>query len=134
MFDSMFKEYLNSILNVIIASVWFINGLIFKILDVIPRHEQIVGEVFSKNASSVLTFIIGLGEVALAFWVLSKYRSKLCTIFQIIIIAAMNIIEFIVVLDLLLWGKLNIVFAFAFMGLIYFNEYKLNKNFNYEVS
>jgi hypothetical protein len=125
---------LHHILNVIIASVWLINGLIFKIFNVIPRHEQIVGEILSTKASSFLTFLIGLGEVALAFWILSKYKSKLCTIFQITIIGAMNIIEFIVVPELLLWGKLNIVFAFAFMGLIYFNEYILKNKFNYGVS
>ena len=35
----------------------------------------------------------------------------------------MNIWEFIIAPDLLLWGKLNSVFALLFIALIYFNEF-----------
>lgn len=39
----------------------------------------------------------------------------------------MNITEFILVPNLLLWGKMNIIFSLLFIGLVYFNEYVLRK-------
>lgn len=39
----------------------------------------------------------------------------------------MNFIEFLYAPDLLLWGKLNSVFAFLFLLVVYFNEFYLNK-------
>lgn len=51
-----------------------------------------------------------------------------------IIVAAMNIIEFILVPDLLLWGKLNIIFAFLFIGLVYYNGFILNKKPNQQIT
>jgi len=37
----------------------------------------------------------------------------------------MNCIEFALAPDLLLWGRLNAIFAFMFIIFIYYNEYKL---------
>lgn len=51
-----------------------------------------------------------------------------------IVVATMNIIEFIAVPDLLLWGRLNIFFAFLFIGLVYYNEFVLNKKSNSTIS
>lgn len=48
------------------------------------------------------------------------------------VVATMNIIEFIVVPDLLLWGRLNVVFACMFIGLVYYNEFVLNKKLQTE--
>lgn len=62
----------------------------------------------------------------MAIWVFTKIKSRLNAIFQMTIIATMNILEFILIPDLLLWGRLNIVFAFMFIGLIYYNEFILN--------
>ncbi len=44
-----------------------------------------------------------------------------------LVIGAMNILEFQLVPHLLFWGKMNIVFALVFIALIYFNEFKLKK-------
>jgi hypothetical protein len=44
---------------------------------------------------------------------------------QVIIIAAMNLMEFFLVPDLLLWGRFNLLFAFLFILLIGYNEYYL---------
>ena len=63
----------------------------------------------------------------MAIWILSKIKPKLNAITQIIIIATMNILEFILVPGLLLWGKFNIVFAFIFILIIYSNTFYLNK-------
>lgn len=63
----------------------------------------------------------------MAIWILSRYKSKLNAISQIVIIAIMNTLEFILVPDLLLWGKFNSLFALLLIGVIYFNEFYLNK-------
>jgi hypothetical protein len=43
------------------------------------------------------------------------------------IVATMNIIEFILAPDLLLFGRMNIVFASIFIALIYVNEFVFRK-------
>ena len=39
----------------------------------------------------------------------------------------MNTLEFFLAPDLLLWGKLNSLFAFIFIIAIYYSEFYLNK-------
>ncbi len=124
----MTKKHLNIYLNILIASVWLVNGLICKILNVVPRHEMIVGEILGNEHSRILTILIGISELIMVGWILSRYRSTLNAISQIIVIITMNIIEFIRVPELLLWGQWNIIFALIFSGLIYYNEFVLNKS------
>ena len=111
----------------IIAFVWITNGLFCKILNLVPRHEQIVARILGANFSRALTILIGISEVAMAFWFLSKYKSRLNTYAQISIVATMNILEFILVPDLLLWGRLNALFASLFILLVFYNHFYLNK-------
>lgn len=120
----------HKILTYFIAIVWLTNGLFFKVLNLIPRHEQIVAGILGNDYSRPLTLLIGLAEIVMAIWVLTKFKSKLNAIVQIAIVATMNIIEFIIVPELLLWGRLNIVFAFLFVGLVYYNEFVLNQKLN----
>lgn len=117
----------------IIAAVWLVNGLFCKVLNFVPRHEQIVARILGNDHSRLLTLLIGLSEIVMTIWVLTKFKSKLNAIAQMTIVATMNIIEFIVVPDLLLWGRLNIIFAFMFIAFIYYNEYVLNKNMQTKV-
>ena len=63
----------------------------------------------------------------MAVWILSGIKSRFCAITQIVIVAVMNILEFILVPDILLWGKFNAVFALIFMLTVYYNEFILNK-------
>lgn len=63
----------------------------------------------------------------MAIWILSKYNSSLNTFFQIIIVGTMNIIEFVLAPELLLFGKINSLIAICFMLLLYYNEFVLNK-------
>jgi len=100
------------------------------VLNLAPRHEQIVAKILSNEYSKQLTVLIGFSEIIMAIWILTKFKSKLNAIIQMTVVAVMNVIEFIVVPDLLLWGRLNIVFAFMFIGLVYYNEFVLNKKLN----
>ncbi len=123
----MTNRKIYKILTFCIATVWIVNGLFCKVLNLVPRHEQIVARILGDDYSRVLTILIGLSEIAMAIWVLSKFKSRLNAIAQIAIVAIMNTLEFILVPDLLLWGKLNSFFAFIFVLVVYFNEFYLNK-------
>ena len=118
---------IQKILTYCIAAVWIVNGLFCKVFNLVPRHEQIVARIVSNNNSRILTILIGLSEIVMAIWILSRYKTKLNTIVQMVVVATMNILEFFLVPDLLLWGKLNILFALLFLFVVYFNEFYLNK-------
>ncbi|MCG9898473.1 MAG: DoxX-like family protein [Hydrotalea sp.] len=113
-----------------IAIVWLANGLFCKVLNFVPRHEQIVARILGNDYSRTLTILIGLSEIVMAIWILTKLKAKFNAITQMTVVATMNILEFILVPDLLLWGRLNSVFAFLFIALVYYNEFVLNKKLN----
>lgn len=123
----MFNNNPYKIISYCIASVWLINGLFCKVLNFVPRHEQIVARILSHNYSRRLTIMIGLSEVLMCIWVLSNIKSRINAITQIVIILTMNTLEFILVPDILLWGKLNSFFALLFVTLIYYNEFYLKQ-------
>lgn len=117
----------HTILTLLIATVWLANGLVCKVLNLVPRHELIVARILGNSYSRPLTILIGLSEIIMAIWTLSKFKSKLNAITQMAIVATMNLIEFMLATDLLLWGKFNAFFAFLFILLVYYNEFVLNK-------
>ena len=120
-------ENIKRFLTYLIAIVWLVNGLFCKVLDLVPRHQAIVSRILGMEYASILTITIGFSEIVMAVWILSRFKSKFNALTQIVVIAAMNILEFLLVPDLLLWGKLNAFFAFIFILLIYYNEFILNK-------
>ena len=117
------------ILSFCIAIVWLANGLFCKVLNLVPRHEQIVGRLLNldRPSANIFTILIGLSEIVMAIWIISGYKSKINTVVQIVVVATMNILEFIFVPDLLLWGKFNSVFALIFILIVYLNEFYFNK-------
>lgn len=115
------------IINITLAGIWFINGLFCKVLNLVPRHEQIVANILSEDYSRPLIITIGCLEIAMAFWILSNKYSKLNAVVQIVIIASMNILEFVITPELLLWGKLNALFACILIIIIYYNQFHFNK-------
>lgn len=124
----MNKRLTNKILDILIATVWLVNGLFCKVLNLVPRHEEIVGKILhlDRPSANIFTILIGVSEVFMTIWILSSIKHRLNAIAQIIIVMTMNILEFLLVPELLLWGKLNFVFAFLFVLLIYYNEFVLN--------
>ena len=98
-----------------------------KVLNLVPRHQQIVSSILGNSYARPLTIVIGISEIIMAVWILSRYKSKLNAIAQIAFIAMMNAFEFILVPNLLLWGKFNSLFALLLITVIYFNEFYLNK-------
>lgn len=117
--------HIRKVITCFIALVWLINGLVCKVLHLVPRHEQIVARILGASYARSLTLAIGISEIGMAIWVLSGYRSRWNAILQMLIVATMNTLEFILVPDLLLWGRCNALFAGMFILLIYYNEFKL---------
>jgi len=115
------------ILNFLIASVWFINGVFCKVFNLLPRHQEIVGRILGNEHAKLFTLWIGIFETSMGVWILTKLFSKLNAFVQILIVSFMNILEFILVPDLLLWGRANAFFALIFILLIFYNEFGLNK-------
>jgi len=118
---------IHKFLNYFIVAVWLINGLVCKVLNLVPRHQQIVAEILGANYSRLLTFAIGCSEIVMAIWIVSTIKTRLNAITQIVIVAVMNLLEYLLVPHLLLWGRANAIFAFAFILIVYFNEFFLNK-------
>jgi uncharacterized membrane protein YuzA (DUF378 family) len=118
---------IHTLLTYAIALVWIINGLFCKVLNYVPRHQEIVASILGAEYSRILTILIGISEIFMAIWILSKIKSRLSAIAQIALVATMNILEFILVPELLLWGRFNAVFALLFLVTVYFNEFYLNK-------
>ncbi|MGJ1206004.1 DoxX-like family protein [Sphingobacterium lactis] len=110
-------------LTIFIAVVWFVNGFICKILNLVPRHEEIVARILGGEHARILTIGIGVAEVCMAIWVLSGKWRRTCALLQIFTVASMNILEFILVPDLLLWGRFNILFAFLFIVVVYYHAF-----------
>lgn len=119
------RKYL--VIKILIALVWLINGLFCKVLSLVPRHEQIVANILSTTNARAITIMIGLAETAMAGWILSGAWRRVNAIVQIIIIVSMNVLEYILVPDLLLWGKANAFFACLFILLIWYNEFRLDR-------
>jgi hypothetical protein len=97
------------------------------VLNLVPRHQQIVAEILGADHARMLTIVIGFSEIVMAVWILSNIRSRLNAIVQILIIAVMNMLEFLLIPELLLWGKANAIFAIILILIIYFNEFYLNR-------
>ena len=114
-----------TILKYLIALVWLANGLFCKVLNLVPRHQEIVETILQVQNGRPLTLAIGLAETCMALWIISGYKRKLNAITQIVIIASMNVLEAIYAPHLLLWGKWNGVFALLFILVIYANEFHL---------
>jgi hypothetical protein len=123
----MNKSLIHKTLIYCISAVWIANGLFCKVLNLVPRHQQIVGRILGEEYARTFTFLIGCSEILMAIWVLSRIKPRLNALTQMGIVATMNVLEFILVPDLLLWGRLNSFFALCFIVLVYLNEFVLNK-------
>jgi uncharacterized membrane protein YphA (DoxX/SURF4 family) len=113
-----------------IAVVWLANGLFCKVLNLVSRHEQIIARILGNSQASLLRMVIGILEILMSVWIITGIKARFNAVVQMSIVALMNILEFILAPDLLLWGKWNAFYAFLFIMVIYYNEFVLNKNAN----
>jgi uncharacterized membrane protein YphA (DoxX/SURF4 family) len=118
---------LHKSLTLLISLVWLANGLFCKVMNLVPRHELIVGRILGVQNPRPFAIAIGIAETCMAIWILSGFRSRLNAIIQMVIVAVMNILEFFLAPDLLLWGKANAIFAAIFILIIYTNEFIIKR-------
>lgn len=113
------------LIQFLIALVWLVNGLYCKVLNFVPRHQDIIAKILEESYSRTLTLSIGISEIIMSFWVFSRYLYKLNAITQILLILCMNLLEQILAPELLLWGRFNMLYAIAFCMIIYYNTFVL---------
>ena len=118
-----YKSSIHTILTIGIILVWLINGLFCKLLNLVPRHQQIVARILGEEHADIFTKAIGIAEILMCVWIITGIKSRICAIVQIIVVATMNTIEFFLAPDLLLFGRGNILMAALLIILIYMNEF-----------
>jgi hypothetical protein len=119
------SSLLYRILTYLIALVWLGNGLLCKVLGLVPRHAAIVARILGTTYAGPLTRLIGLAEIGMALWVVSGFYRRWCILTQIALVALMNALECWLAPDLLLWGRANAFFASLFILLLYYYAFVL---------
>lgn len=119
----MKRAAIHKVLTIFISLVWLINGLYAKVLGFVPRHQEIVARILGNDVSFLAVKVIGVLEICMFVWVISRKFSRLAAVMQIVIVLTMNILEFILVPDLLLFGRMNIIIALVFVSVVYVNEF-----------
>jgi uncharacterized membrane protein YphA (DoxX/SURF4 family) len=110
--------------RVFFAAVWTVNGLWCKLLNGVPRHQEIVGRILGEEHALFFTRLIGTGEILFALWILSGIQRRWSAITQIAIVLLMNVIEFKLAPDLLLFGRANFLVALAYVSLVAMVEFR----------
>ena len=105
------------------ATIWLVNGFFCKLINMTPRHQQIVAGITGSSHARQLTALIGIAETGMAIWILSGRYQRINVITQIALIAIMNLLECMLVPDLLLWGRFNGLFALLLIAAISFHEF-----------
>ncbi len=123
----MINRLLDRSLGFAMATVWLANGLFAKVLGYVPRHEEIVAGILGGEYAHLFTVAIGCGEIAIALAVIGGIWRRQIAVFQIALVAAMNVIEFFIVPDMLLFGRLNALIAAGFILLVYWHGFVLNR-------
>jgi hypothetical protein len=121
------RHSLQKILTIGISLVWLINGLFCKVLNLVPRHQLIVSRILGEEHAAIITKMIGVSEILMFIWIISGIKPRLCAVTQILIIATMNTIEYILAPDLLLFGRANSILALTLLAAIGINEFILRK-------
>jgi hypothetical protein len=114
------RERAARIATVVLAGVWLANGLIAKVLGFVPRHQEIVARFFGESQPRQIVVAIGLGEIAMAAWIVTGVRRRLCALVQASLIVSMNVLELWRARDLLLFPVLMPVANALLIALAFF--------------
>ena len=115
------------LLRICFALIWLTNGLFCKLLNRVPRHQQIVARVLGHDWAPAATRAIGILEILMALWILSRWKPRSCAVAQMVVVAAMNLIEINLASDLLLFGPFNIILAGAFIFVVYLHAFVMKE-------
>lgn len=102
-----------------VAGVWLVHGLVNKLLGGSPRHLAIVQTVpgLEGTRGEYVLALVGVLEVAIAVWVLSRRAPRACATVQTAVLLSMNILELTYARPLLLWPAALLPLNTAFLAL-----------------
>lgn len=105
-------------LRFFVAGVWLIHGLYNKLLGGSPRHLSIVQSVpgLAGSAGARVLLAVGVFEVAIAVWTLSRRAPRLCAATQTVVLLTMNGFELAYARPLLLWPAGLVPVNILFLG------------------
>jgi len=105
-------------LRILVAAVWLIHGGYNKLLGGSPRHLSIVQSVpgLAGGAGTRMLRVVGVAEIAIAVWVLSRRAPRLCAATQTLVLLTMNVVELTYARGLLLWPPGLIPINLLFLG------------------
>lgn len=103
----------------LVAAVWLVHGLYNKLLAGSPRHLAIVQSVpgLSGRRGIYMLAAVGIFEVLIGMWVLSRRAAWTCAATQSVALLSMNVVELIYARRLLLWPAGLIPVNLVFLGL-----------------
>jgi hypothetical protein len=80
------------LIHVAVAAVWLYEGLWAKLLGREPNQARVVGAVPQLGARFGGSFLqmLGIVEVVLALWVLSRLAPVVCALAQTVLLVALN--------------------------------------------
>ncbi len=106
--------------SITVGLVWVFHGLYSKLLNQIPRHQQIVGRILGQKWARPATAIIGALEIGLGVWVWSGEFKVACASVQTLAILAMNTLEIRRAPDLLISASGMVLLNLAFLSVVWF--------------
>lgn len=107
-------------IRIVAAAVWLVFGIIFKVLNMVPRHREIVAAVLGSEIAPLITTVIGLAETALGLWMLSGLLPRSCAVTQTIAIISMNALELIYARSFLLAPIPMVCVNATFLALVWY--------------
>ena len=104
-----------------LAAVWLVHGLYNKLLGGSPRHLAIVQSVpgLSGAIGRYTLVAVGLMEVSIAAWMLSRRAPRTCAAVQTAVLLTMNALELTYARELLLWPAGLIPVNLCFLALVW---------------
>jgi len=112
-------QAVHALAQIVIGSVWVFHGLYSKILNGIPRHRLIVGNILGIRWAQVATRAIGVMEFLLGVWAFSGWQPVWCASIQTAAIVAMNSLEILLARELLISAIGMLVLNCGFLWLVW---------------
>jgi uncharacterized protein YqjF (DUF2071 family) len=104
-----------------LAAVWLVHGFYNKLLGGSPRHLAIVQSVpgLAGDAGRHVLVAVGVFEVAIAAWMLTRRAPKTCALVQTVLLLSMNGMELAYARHLLLWPAGLVPLNLCFLALVW---------------
>lgn len=109
------------LIHVAVAAVWLYEGLWCKLLAGEPNQVRVVSAVpqFGPRFGGSFLKILGIAEVLLALWVISRLAPVVCALAQTVLLVALNIGGLLFARELIHDPPGMLVKNFAFLVLVW---------------